>query len=611
MATIQSTDLDFNNIKNNLKSYLQSQSEFADYDFEASGLSNILDVLAYNTHINGLIANFATNESFLNTAQLRSSVVSHAEVLGYFPRSKTAARATVNLSLTVTDPSRPSTISLPAYTVFTTSVEDTTYTFQTLEGYVATDDGSGNYLFLNSEESANLEIVEGTLRTKTFIVGDGGDNQVYVIPDNTIDTTTMKVDVYDTVNGSSFVSYINLNRAVRVTSSSTLYQIKEVPNGYYEVIFGDGSVLGQRPSAGNKIVITYLSTNAENANGGTVFATTDDINVNGTDYPISINLVGASTGGADRETIPSIKQNATIAFASQQRMVTSEDYKAQILANYSSYITDCIAWGGNENIPPIYGRVYVSLKFIDGLTDSQKQNIKDQIVTNLSDNLAIMSFDTVFSDPTEVYLELSTVFNFDPDLTNLTRRAVETLVSDTVDRFFVNNLQAFNKSFRRSTLLSEIDKLSPAILNSRMDVKVQLRFTPTLGVETNYDLLFPMVIASPDNITHKVTSSRFIFQGQTCVIRNVLDSNVLQVQTLSGASALVTNVGSYNASTGKVSLVGFSPSSIIGEQIKISVVPQNESTVRPLRNYIINIDSGLSSARAQTDYQNTPTTLTT
>lgn len=611
MATIQSTDLDFNNIKNNLKSYLQSQSEFADYDFEASGLSNILDVLAYNTHINGLIANFATNESFLNTAQLRSSVVSHAEVLGYFPRSKTAARATVNLSLTITDPSRPSTISLPAYTIFTTSVEDTTYTFQTLEGYIATDDGSGNYLFLNSEESANLEIVEGTLRTKTFIVGDGGDNQVYVIPDSTIDTTTMKVDVYDTVNGSSFTSYINLNRAVRVTSSSTLYQIKEVPNGYYEVIFGDGSVLGQRPVSGNKIVITYLSTNAENANGGTVFATTDDINVNGTDYPISINLVGASTGGADRETIPSIKQNATIAFASQQRMVTSEDYKAQILANYSSYVTDCIAWGGNENIPPIYGRVYVSLKFIDGLTDSQKQNIKDQIVTNLSDNLAIMSFDTVFSDPTEVYLELSTVFNFDPDLTNLTRRAVETLVSDTVDRFFVNNLQAFNKSFRRSTLLSEIDKLSPAILNSRMDVKVQLRFTPTLGVETNYNLSFPMVIASPDNITHKVTSSRFIFQGQTCVIRNVLDSNVLQVQTLSGASALVTNVGSYNASTGKVSLVGFSPSSIIGEQIKISVVPQNESTVRPLRNYIINIDSGLSSARAQTDYQNTPTTLTT
>jgi len=609
MATIQSSDLDFDTIKTNLKTYFQAQSEFADYDFEASGLSNILDVLAYNTHINGLIANFATNESFLNTAQLRSSVVSHAEVLGYFPRSKTAARATVNLSLTVTDPSRPSTISLPAYSVFNTTIEDTTYTFQTLEGYIATDDGFGNYLFLNSEESANLEIIEGTLRTKTFIVGDGGDNQVYVIPDNTIDTTTMKVDVYDTVSGSSFTSYINLNRAVRVTSSSTLYQIKEVPNGYYEVIFGDGSVLGQRPSAGNKIVITYLSTNAENANGGTVFTTTDDLNVNGTDYPISINLVGASTGGADRETISSIKNNATIAFASQQRMVTSEDYKAQILANYSSYITDCIAWGGNEATPPVYGRVYVSLKFIDGLTDSQKQNIKDQIVTNLSDNLAIMSIDTVFSDPTDVYLELSTRFNFDPDLTNLTVRAIEAEVSGLINNYFSTNLQSFNKIFRRSSLLTEIDKLSPALLNSKMEVKAQLRFIPTLGVETNYNLYFPMRIASADGIQEKVTSSRFTYNNQTCIIANDLDSSTLQVRTL-GGSVLVTNVGSYNSSTGTISLIGFNPSDISGDNIKVSVVPENQSTIRPLRNYILNIDSGLSSARAQIDYQNTPAVIT-
>ena len=608
MATIQSTDLDFNNIKNNLKSYLQSQSEFADYDFEASGLSNILDVLAYNTHINGLIANFATNESFLNTAQLRSSVVSHAEVLGYFPRSKTAARATVNLSLTVTDPSRPSTITLPAYTVFTTSVEDTTYTFQTLEDYIATDDGSGNYSFLNNEDSANLEIVEGTLRTKTFIVGDGGDNQVYVIPDNTIDTTTMKVDVYDTVNGSSFVSYVNLNRAVRVTSSSTLYQIKEVPNGYYEVIFGDGSVLGQRPSVGNKIVITYLSTNAENANGGTVFATTDDINVNGTDYPISINLVGVSTGGADKETISSIKNNATIAFASQQRMVTAEDYKAQILANYSSYITDVNAWGGNQNNPPVYGRVYVSLKFIDGLTDSQKQNIKDQIVTNLTNNLAIMSIDTVFSDPTNVYLELGTTFNFDPDLTNLTARGVETLVTNTINTYFTTNLKRFDKVFRRSSLLTEIDKLSPAILNSKMDVKVQLRLSPTLGTATNYNLYFPVAIEAADALTHKVTSSRFTYQGTTCVIRNRLGSNVLQVQTLSG-TPLVTNIGSYTSSTGTVSLIAFNPSAIVGDEMKFSILPTNQSTVRPLRSYVIDIDSGVSFARAIVDYQNTLTTL--
>ena len=608
MATIQSTDLDFDTIKTNLKTYLQAQSEFADYDFEASGLSNILDVLAYNTHINGLIANFATNESFLNTAQLRSSVVSHAEVLGYFPRSKTSSRATVNLDLTVSDAGRPSSITLPAYTTFTTSVENVTYTFQTLENYIATDDGSGNYSFLNSSESADIEIVEGTLRTKTFIVGDVNDGQVYVIPDDTMDTTTMKVDVYDTVSGSSFTTYTNLTRAVRITSTSTIYQVKEVPNGYFEVIFGDGSVLGQQPSSGNKIVITYLSTSGDLTNGASSFTASNDVDVNGTDYTLSTTLVSASTGGADKETISSIKNNATIAFASQQRMVTVEDYKAQILANYSSYITDVNAWGGNQNNPPVYGRVYVSLKFIDGWTEGQRQSVKDSIVTNLTNNLAIMSIDTVFTDPTNVYLELSTTFNFDPDLTNLTTRGIESLVTNAVNSYFTTNLQKFNKVFRRSSLLTEIDKLSPAILNSKMDVKVQLRLSPTVGTATNYNLYFPVAIASPDRISHKVVSSRFTYQGTTCVIRNVLGSNVLQVQTLAG-TALVTNVGSYTASTGTISLIAFNPSAIEGTEIKFSVIPANESTIRPLRSYVIDIDSGVSFARATVDYQNTLTTL--
>jgi len=609
MATIRSTDLDFDNIKNNLKVYLQAQSEFADYDFEASGLSNILDVLAYNTHINGLIANFATNESFLPTAQLRSSVVSHAEVLGYVPRSKTSARATVTLSLTVSDPSRPTSITLPAYTKFNASIEGTSYTFQTLEDYTATDDGNGSYTFLNSAGTTGIEIVEGTLRTKTFIVGDATDGQIYVIPDETMDTETISVAVYETLTGSAFTSYLDINRTVRIIPESKIYRIKESPNGYYEIVFGDGSVLGQRPSAGQKIVITYLSTKAADANGGSSFLAADDVAVNAVDYPLSVSTVAASAGGAEKESISSIKNNAVISFASQKRMVTAEDYKAQILANYSSYITDVNAWGGNENTPPVYGRVYVSLNFIDGLSDSQKQGIKDSIITNLTDNLAIMSIDTVFSDPVNVYLELATVFNFDPDLTNLTPRGTESTVTNTINTYFANNLQTFNKVFRRSVLLSEIDKLSPAILNSRMDVKVQLRFTPTLGTELNYTLNFPVQIAAPDNISSKVTSSRFTYEGQTCVIRNVINTNVLQIQTV-GGTVLVTNAGSYDASSGTVTLVAFNPSEFVGDQIKISIVPENESTVRPLRNYIIGIDSALSYARANIDYQNTPTSLT-
>jgi hypothetical protein len=217
MATnIQSTQLDFDTIKNSLKTYLAQKSEFADYNFEASGLSNILDVLAHNTHFNGLIANFALNEAFLNTAQLRSSVVSHAEALGYNPRSVTSSTAYISISTTITTGGRPTTVTLPKYTQFTASVDDVTYTFYTLEAYTATDDGSGIYSFLNSSGTSAIPVVEGTIKNKTFYAGSALDRQIYIIPDATIDTTTATVDVYTSNTSSSYVTYTKLYDAITI-----------------------------------------------------------------------------------------------------------------------------------------------------------------------------------------------------------------------------------------------------------------------------------------------------------------------------------------------------------------------------------------------------------
>ena len=603
-STIKSSDLDFNNIKANLTAYFRQQSEFADYDFEASGLSNILDVLAYNTHMNGLIANFALNETFLNSAQLRSSVVSHAEMLGYSPRSKTASRATVNLSMLVTDPARPNIITIPAFTKFNTSIDGSSYQFQTIEGYIATDDGSGGYTFVNENNNPNLEIAEGIIRTKTFIVGDTSDQQVYVIPDKDIDTSTVSVNVYDTTTSTSYTVYSDLNKAIRINESSYLYQIKEVPNGYFEMIFGDGSVLGNAPLIGNKIVVTYLATSGSDANGADIFTAQNDVFVGGIDYPLITTTISASNGGNINESISSIKQNASIGFASQQRMVTAEDYRAQILANYSSSVSDVIAWGGQDNTPPIYGRTYVGLQFVNGITEDQKQTIKDSIVTNLTNNLAIMSIDTVFSDPLTVYLELTTRFNFDPDQTNITIRTAEGNVTDTIQNYFNTQLKKFNKVFRRSSLLTLIDNLSPAILNSRMDVKLQLRIQPTFGALNNFVLSYPVTLAEPSISKYTVTSSRFDYLGQTAVIRNKLGTNVLQVQSIS-EEVIIDNIGSYTTSTGKVELIAFNLEAATNDIIKITVVPANESTIRPLRNYVIDIDAGLSYAKAQIDYQNT------
>ena len=603
-TTIKTSDLDFDNIKTNLKNYLKSKPEFSDYNFEASGLSNILDVLAYNTHINGLIANIATNESFLNTAQLRSSVVSHAEMLAYTPRSITASRAAVNIYVNISAANRPASITLPPNTQFTTSVDDVSYTFQTLEAYNAIDNGYGLYQFIGDNNNTEIDIVEGVLRTKTFIVGETDEQQVYVIPDTSIDTSTTTVRVYDEPSSSSFTTYTNINRAVRITGTSTHYQVKEVPNGYYEMIFGDGSTLGSSPKPGNKIVIEYLSTKGAEANTADIFTASGELRVNGIDYPINVTIVSESAGGANRESIESIRANAPIAFASQQRMVTAEDYKAQILSNYSNFLDDAVAWGGNDNVPPIYGKTFVGLKFIDGLSDNIKQSVKDSIVNNLTNNLAVMSIDTVFADPIESFLELTTTFNFDPDLTGSSAKTTENLVNATINSYFNSSLNKFTSVFRRSNLLSAIDDLSPAILNSKMDVKVQQRLTVTPGIALNYVLSFPMVISSPDDVNRIITTGKFTFLNQTCTIKNKLNSTTLQIVNLTGGIVL-DNIGSYNAVNGTVTLVSFNPAAIEGDYLPITVVPANQSTVKPLRNYLIKVDNTRSFSRAIIDYQNT------
>ena len=332
-TTIQSTDLDFDTIKTRLKDYFKRQSEFNDYDFEGSALSNILDVLAYNTHFNGLTSNFALNESFLNTAQLRSSIISHAEALGYVPRSYASALARLTLSITIANDDRPTSIELPRNTKFTTSLNDVSYTFRTREKYIATPTSAGVYTFKTSEGSSDIPVYEGIEKTKTFFVGETSDSQIYVIPDLTIDTTTIRVQVFDTSVSPNFNTYTNINTATRITPTSTHYQIKEVPNGYYELIFGDGISTGKAPTAGNKIVVDYLSTVGPTANGASVFST--DAQVEG----VSLQHVtsAAAAGGSFREGIESIRQNAPLYFTSQRRMVTAEDYTSQILTNSVSY----------------------------------------------------------------------------------------------------------------------------------------------------------------------------------------------------------------------------------------------------------------------------------
>ena len=593
-TTINSTSLDFDTIKNNLKVFLENSGEFNTYNFQASGLSSILDVLAYNTHYNALTANFALNESFLSTAQLRSSILSLAEGIGYVADSRTSSQALVNMSLNLSGVSgRPSTIQLDENFKFTSSVDDVNYTFQTREDISATDDGDGVYRFKDASGDDKIKILEGTARTKTFIALKATDNPVYVIPDKNVDISSSIVRVYDSGTSSTFTTYLNLVNASKIDENSTLYILREAPNGFYELSFGNGVTLGKAPNVGAKIEIEYLSSSGTLANTAKIFSPQNSVVVNSVAYPVTTSTVSNAVGGGSKETIESIRKNAPFQYASQNRMVTASDYSALILKNYSSFIADIQSFGGEEALEPEYGVVFVSILFNDDVDSTTQTRIKDEIL-QLSDELSVASFSVKFDDPIKTFIEVNTFFQFSDNLTTLSRNSIQNSVSTTIQNYFTTNTGKFNQSFRRSNLLSLVDETSPAVLSSRQEIKMQRRFTPTLNTLQDHKIRYAAPIAETDDVFYRVTSSPFTFNGNLCIVRNKLKSNKLEVFDSLQGFVVVDNVGDYSGDIANI--VGLQVDSIPGSDtfIKLSATPANQSAISPLRQDVVELDSELS-----------------
>lgn len=595
MATnITSTALDFDTIRSSLKTYFAQQPEFSDYNFEASGLSNILDVLAYNTHFNGLTANFATNEAFLNTAQLRSSVVSHAEALGYRPRSRTPSSSALTLFVNLAGvANRPSSITLPAEWTFSASNETTTFSFITTKSYSATDDGNGIYSFVDTNNNNEISVYEGSYKTKTFIVDDSAENQIYVIPDASLDTSKISINVYDSPTSTKFTSYYFLDTALTVDSTTTFFDIKEAPNGYYEINFGDGKSFGKSPAVGSKVVVTYFSSNGTEANGSTGFLSTRNIIINNVNYPVNVQTQQSSTEGYEKETIESIRKLAPLQFASQKRLVTSADYRAMILANFP-VVKDVAVWGGEDNVPIDYGKVYISLQYQDGTSDAVKTATQNSIETNFTNKLSVMSISNKYVVPEETYLEITGNFNYDPSLTNDTGSAIQTSITNFLQEYFTNTLNSFNSSFSRSEVLTEVSDLNRAILSAKMDLKVQQRLNVTVGSPKNYNVYFPVVLIPAEAQDYSIESSMFTYGDDAvrCTVKNKLNSNILQVVSTTG-TVIVEDIGSYNYQKGSVNLNGFAPVSISTgtPYITFSSTPLDQSMISPLRNYVLRLDT--------------------
>ena len=589
-TTIKSTALDFDAIKNNLKTFLANKDEFADYNFEASGLSNILDVLAYNTHYNALIANFALNESFLGTAQLRSSLVSLSEGIGYIPDSKTAAQATINMSINLSSVSpRPSQVQLASGFKFNSTVDEESYVFQTTETVTATDNGEGTYIFKTSTGSSDIVIKEGTARTKTFLANKAVDNPIYIISDKNVDIETAVVKVFENPSSTSFTTYTDLQSATTISSASTLYILKETPNGFFELSFGNGTTLGVAPDEGNKITVDYLATNGPDANTAKTFEAQNEVTVNSVGYSVSVSTVANAVGGGNKETIESIRKNAPFQYASQNRMVTAVDYSTLVLRSFSTLIKDIQSFGGEDALEPEFGTIFMSILFNDDVTQTTQDTTKESI-RDLAEQLSVASFSLKFDDPVKTFLELEVFFQFNQRLTTLSRNTIATNVNTVISQYFTDNTGSFGQSFRRSNLLTLIDNVSPAILSSRMNVKMQRRFTPTLTAVQGFNIRYAAEIASPDDVNHIVTSNAFRFRNKDCIVRNKLNTNKLEVFNTEDKEVIIDNVGDYTGD--KINIVGLQVDSFVGTDnfIKLSATPANQSVITPFRTDIVEFD---------------------
>ena len=629
-TTIKSTDLDFFEIKESLKLFLQQQDEFNDYDFDGSALSNLLDVLAYNTHFNGLIANFALNESYLTTAQMRNSVVSLAESLGYIPGSHSSSQSTMSFTINMSQAVNLDQVYsfLPGELVFMGGIDGVDYTFSNRETVTADAKGTGIYRFHpHDDPTSDIKVYEGVEKTQQYLV-DGTANAVYVIPEEKMDTSTAIVKVYEDQSSAatgkgSYTVFNNVFEAATIDETSRLYILRESPNQFYELTFGDNNSLGITPQAGNVIEINYLRTKGVDANGVATMDLRSELTLGDTVVPsnaVTAAVITRAAGGGSKEDIESIRKRAPFQYAAQNRMITPLDYEALILRKYANYIQDIVCWGGEDDPRRDYGAVYTSIIWAENLSSVSIGQLREEI-RQMTKQLSVVSFALKFIAASETFISTVIHYQYNPILSANSESVVSHNVDTTVKAYMDKNIGNFQQTYRRSNLLTEIDDTDPSILSSRATTVLQKRIRPILTLRENHTMTFPSALKAATDINVPVIkSTMFISQNKTVFIRNklqdkvkvspegqvpivfeVLPSNILEVVDTEG-NVVVSNIGSYDPDTGTVKIDGLTVQSILSANnyIKIFATPANESVVNANFNNILKFDQSESVVQAVT-----------
>jgi hypothetical protein len=477
-SSINISELDFDTIKNSLKSYLSDKPQFKDYNFEGSTISTVLDILAYNTHYNSFYLNMVSNEMFLDTALKRSSVVSHAKLMNYTPRSAICSKATANIVFNGVQ--NASSFTIPKYTKFySESVEGVNYPFVTQDSVTATVSN-------NTATFTNVVLVQGQPLSYTFTVDTTTNPKtIFKIPDSSVDLSTLRVRVYQNAQETAFDVYNGAESYLTLDPTTKVYFIQESMDGYYELYFGDG-ILGKSLITSNVVIVEYISTKASAVNGVKKFTLVDNLS-NYSNCVITSTI--AATGGIERETIDSIKYQAPKAFSAQGRAVTKEDYITAIQQNKFGYSFDAVnVWGGEENDSPVYGQVFVCMKPTGGyvLTDTQKTRLVTEVIKPIS----VMTVQPTIVDPDYTYVKLDIDVLYNPKLTTLTAQQIQTAVKTLVQAFGDSTLNTFNSTFMVSELNSIIKNADPSIITNEVSVKLQKKFYPILSVPTSYKFYY-------------------------------------------------------------------------------------------------------------------------
>lgn len=526
---LQITNLDFTGIKSSLKTFLKQQNTLQDYDFDASALSVLIDLLAYNTQYNAYYLNMVANEMFLDSAVQRNSVVSHAKLLNYVPKSAIAPKSTVKVTVNQVT---AGSLTLPKYTSFLSeSVDGVNYTF------LNTDAVTVN-VTANTAVFDNLQLAQGVAASYSFVY-DASSNpqQIFEVPDTNIDTGTITVSVQVSTTNVASETYTQANNYLSLAPSSKVYFLQEGMNGNYQIYFGDG-ILGKNLDNNNVVNISYINTEGSSSSGANSFTIMSSV---GGFSNVVVSSINAAYNGSDRETLDSIKFSAPRSYAAQGRAVTKEDYIYIIQNNSTSIPVDSVSvWGGEENDPPVYGQLFCAVKPSGAftLTPTQKQRLINEVIKPVS----VLTVVPVIVDPDYNYLLLNTKVLYDSKKTTLTSGQIKDAVLSTIQQFGRNTLNTFNSVFKMPELITSVQNSNQSIITNETTVRVQKKIYPSLNTSTTYYLDFGLKLKR-NYFNAGITS----FPGVT--VRDVT-SNSLQrsgvffeeVPTISGGVATINIV---------------------------------------------------------------------